>query len=260
MTVHNRRRPARKNSYPLLKQIAEAATDDWWRERLVMYSEGSLPRGVLLNGMVISYVYGSTESHYELSEDLVAAYKEVCAFFAHHTKIGPSTTFESVAKNTNNKVLISEPIKPAKKAKKASTRTTKRASPWASIKSRNRRHALLSLFINMVKQEYDLTLEQCTQLRLALFRADLEGTLAENVVMEQGFVVSVSCVEYNGTAFVYTGTRENRLPIRIAPPPNPIYADYPAKQLDPGAIVDTHLTNLRKKRASMVVKKASLLA
>lgn len=96
MSGHSRRKPQRKNSYPLLKQLAEVATDEWWKNRLILYSEGSLPRGVLLNGAVISYVNATTEAHYELSEDLESAYREICAFFALHIKIGPSAITEPV--------------------------------------------------------------------------------------------------------------------------------------------------------------------
>lgn len=269
--THNRRRPTRKGTYPLLKQIADVATDDWWRARLQDYSEGSLPRGVVLNGMVISYVHGGTEAHYELSCDLPSAYRELCAFFGHHAKVAPAQTPEMAMETAKAEAIKMEATRIASEAcngsrrtgtrKQSSSRARKAPNGWASSKSRNKRHALLGLFVQMVANEYHLDHTQRMQLKQALFSADLDGALAENVVMDGGYVVSVTCIEYDGESFKYI-RNPNRVkpPIRIAPPSNPIYASYPAKQLDPDTVIETHLVNLRKKRSSTVVKKASTLA
>jgi hypothetical protein len=265
--MYSRRYGRKVTTYPLFDQVANVATDERWRAYFKECAKGMLPRGVVLNGRVISYVHG-TEAHYELSVEPERAYRELCAFFARHPKTAP---VESVPdeRTADRKVQAEETVQAEESAEvehkgrkpKKGSKVPKRGDGWLSIKSRNRRLALLSHFVETVVAENELTAKQKSDLQYEISRADLDNALDRCVRFVDGRIEAITCIVSDGGSFRYEPDADVTRPvIRAPPPPNPIYRNYPARQLDPDAVISAHLIALRKSRASTTVKKASTLA
>jgi hypothetical protein len=239
----------RKIIYPLLARIADVATDEWWKVYMADCSRGALPKGVTLSGSVVSYVHASEIAHYELSPDPLAAYKELCAFFALHPKVAPTSTH----------------IEQAEKARRTSEKkrrggAAEGAARTAKKPTKTRRLAMLARFVEQVRDAYRLDASQVASLRHALWIADLRGALEESMTIEDGFINAIACVKYDGERFFFEAPPGERRPphvLRVPAPPNPAYRGYPSKQIDPAVLIDAHLKALSKRRANSVVKKAS---
>jgi hypothetical protein len=244
----------RKIVYPLLARIAEVATDEWWKAYMADCSRGALPKGVTLSGSVVSYVHASEIAHYELSPDPPAAYKELCAFFALHPKVAPTSTHIEHAERARR---TSETKK--KRTSRAGTAAGD-ATRSAKKPTKTRRLAMLARFVEQVRDAYRLDVAQVASLRHALWIADLRGVLEESMTVEDGFINAVACVKYDGERFFFEAPPGERRPphvLRVPAPPNLAYRGYPSKQLDPAVLIDAHLKALSKRRANAVVKKAS---
>ena len=247
MKRHN---TTKKIMYPLFDSIATIATDPWWAEYLRTCARGGLPKGVSLNGSVITYSYMSDVAHYHLSPSPENAYQELCAFFSQYLRVTP-TKDGGVTERDSGK----------KKGKKVSTTKAstvrKEVAGWKGIKSKHRRAALLSRFIETVQETYSLNREQLDELAYVLYMADIKDAIDTTIKMENGLISSIGCLDYDGEHFHLRERPKEQRCIRIPPPSNPIYKGYPTKQVDPDALFSTHFTHLKKHNTASTVQKAS---
>ncbi len=191
-------------------------------------------------------------AHYRLSNQPEKAYLELCAFFSQYLHINPAkeggmcsrTSSGGVRRCVEKKDIVTRP-------------TRKEVTGWKGIKSKHRRAALLSRFIEQVEKTHDLTKEQVDELTYALHKADIADNIDSSIRMEDGLISSIECLDYDGDHFYLVQVPKERRHIRIPPPSNPIYKRYPAKQVDPDALFAAHFTQLKKHNASSTVQRAS---
>jgi hypothetical protein len=265
MTGGGRTRGAGRSAHPLLEQVADVATDEWWKNYLLDCSRRQLPKGVTLNGTIISYSYMGATSHYELSPAPEQAYRELCSFFALHLKVAPTRE-----EGTRREETSSSSAAAAEEAGRAAAGSQGRKSTvrrvidgWQGVKSKNKRTALLSRFIEMYQIDHNLDAAQCRTLSKVLYMAELRDVLDASVRMEDGLIASISCVEFDGKTFSLsarpapTPADLARRIVRVPPPPSSRYRGYPPKQLDPDAFIELHMKALRKHGANTVVRRAS---
>jgi len=241
-----RQNTSKKVLYPLLEMVAGVATDTAWAEYLRKCARGGLDKTLSLNGSIISYSYMNNVAHFKLSGELEKAYQELCAFFSRYLRINPSKDG-----------LCSKRYVETKPKKGPVRVARKEVSGWKGIKSKHRRAALLSRFVEQVEKTYDLNRDQIDQLTYVLHMADITNSIDNAIKMEGGLISSIECLDYDGDEFHLTPTPREKRYIRIPPPSNPIYKNYPGKQIDPDTLFANHYSHLKKHNASSTVQRAS---
>lgn len=240
--------------YPVFESILPYITNSKWNDCLKNCAKGILPKGVTFSNNVIYCKANDTVQHYEISPDIISASSEICSFLSHYTNMNVTKrtrTKSRIEKSNEKETVISRTKKILRKInatiKKTRRITKKKTGAWGSIKNKNRKLALLGRFTDMVTTEYSLTPEQIKELRYSITMADLENVLDECVKMQDGYITVITCIYFDGINFVYNRPHPRiKRSIVIPPPPNPIYRNYPNKQIDPIALLDTHFKALKK--------------
>lgn len=238
----------KKTVYPLFEELSTQAIGTKWEDLFKNCAKGNLPKGVNLNGRVISYSRLNEIEHYELSQNSKEAFAELCQFFTSHSAVG------QYIKNTENKNPTKKIVKTVKNEKIGH-------SVWKSIKSKHIKTALLSRFVESIEKEYELDTFQRNQFLYILYIAEISGILDTSIEMENGLIRLIRCIEYDGTTFYYKKDKmkSKKTILYVSGPGNPIYNRYTDKQIDPDDLYAKHTIALNRKSRGLVVKKASKL-
>jgi hypothetical protein len=219
----------RKSSiHPIFEEAAAVADNPVWRNRFLSYGKGMLPKGVSLNGNIISYTKMNNPIMYELPRDAESAYLQLQIFFERHLN------------------YPSEKKRPrAREAK---------SEGWKQIKRIHQKKSLLDRFVESVKERLELTDAQVSDLQYCIYLAELHGALNASIRMKEGLVVEISCIEWDGEKFSLKCKKKPIEPMKLQPPQDPLLKAYPQKRIDLAKISAKHISFMQNRANGSIVR------
>jgi hypothetical protein len=197
---------------------------------------GTLPKGITINGPILSYSKMGETVHYELSMDPEPCCKEIMMILCRHLSLSFAGDATTAAKST---VSI-------------------KTDTWKAIKRKYLREALCSRYVQDLRERLELTPMQVASLQHHLHLADIYGILNEAIQMQEGRIYAVTCIYFDGESFSLANPPPQPTPIRLPLPADPRLAKYPSKVLDPIKMCEMHYSKVLKRLNNTTIRVAAI--
>lgn len=222
--------------HPLIAAASLKAPNEWWKKFLTSLAFGTLPKGITINGPILSYSKMGETIHYELSLEPEPCCKEIITILCRHLSLsfaGDATT-------------------------KAKSTISIKTDTWKAIKRKYLREALCTRYIQELRERLELTPKQVSDIQYHLHLADIYGILNEAIQMQDGRIYAITCIFFDGENFSLSSSPPPPTPIRLPLPADPRLAKYPSKVLDPIKMCETHYTKLCRRLNNTTIRVAAL--